>query len=71
MKILRKSKLFSDREKVPETIMKKAKESGVIQKDKSGNWRIIAMKKGEFWNAKYETREKAEAALSAYHANKH
>lgn len=71
MKGDKKQSEFSDREKVPEKILKKAKEDGVIQKDSDGNWRIISMKSGEYWNAKYSSREKAESALSAYHANKH
>lgn len=65
-------KTFSSgaREKVPERILEKAKKSGVIQKDTKGNWRIISLKSGEFWDAKYSSREKAESALAAYHANK-
>lgn len=65
-------KRFSDREKVPADIEKKAKEEGVIQKDKNGSWRIISLKTSpaEYWNAHYKTRESAEKALSAYHANK-
>ena len=64
-------KTFSEtREKVPEKILEKAKKDGVIQKDSDGNWRIISLKSGEFWNTKYSSREKAESALAAYHANK-
>lgn len=66
-----KKKIFSGREKVSKELLKEAKKSGVIQKDSNGNWRIISIKAGEFWDAKYETREKAEAALAAYHANRH
>lgn len=64
-------KTFSGREKVSKELLKEAKKSGVIQKDSNGNWRIISIQAGEFWDAKYETREKAEAALAAYHANRH
>lgn len=69
MIILRK---FSEREKVPSNIEKKAREEGVIQKDSNGSWRIISLKTSpaEYWNAHYKTRESAEKALSAYHANK-
>lgn len=67
----KKDKLFSGREKVSKENLKEAKKSGVIQKDSDGNWRIISLKAGEYWDAKYETREKAEAALAAYHANRH
>lgn len=66
-----KNKVFSGREKVSKELLKEAKKSGVIQKDSNGNWRIISIQAGEFWDAKYETREKAEAALAAYHANRH
>lgn len=66
------SKLFSNREKVPSDIEKKAREEGVIQKDSNGVWRIISLKThpAEYWNAHYKTKEDAERALSAYHANK-
>lgn len=65
-------KQFSDREKVPSDIAKEGKKSGVIQKDKNGVWRIISYKTNppEFWDAHYDTREDAEKALDAYHANK-
>lgn len=50
----------------------------VICQDAAGNWRIKGhagkgsnTKKLGYWKAKYETREKAEAALKAYFANKH
>lgn len=66
------SKSFSDREKVPVNIEKKARKEGVIQKDDKGRWRIISLKTSpaEYWNAHYKTRESAEKALAAYHANK-
>lgn len=60
----------SDREKVPASILEKAKKDGVVQKDSKGNWRIVAIKKREFWNAVYDSKENAEKALAAYHANK-
>lgn len=65
-------KQFSSREKVPSDIAKEGKKSGVIQKDKNGVWRIISYKTNppEFWDAHYDTREDAEKALDAYHANK-
>lgn len=68
--IILRQKLY--REKVPEDIARKAKESGVIQKDRSGDWRIISFKQSpaEFWDAHYDTREDAEAALRGYQANK-
>lgn len=41
-----------------------------IQKDAEGNWRIISNKTGAYWKPKYESEEKAKAALRAYHASK-
>lgn len=65
-------KSFSDREKVPAEIENKARKQGVIQKDSNGVWRIISLKThpAEYWDAHYKTREDAEKALGAYHANK-
>lgn len=68
-----KRKLYSSsREKVPSDIEKRAREEGVIQKDKSGKWRIVSLKTSpaEYWNAHYNTKKDAENALQAYHANK-
>lgn len=66
-----KIKRFSQsREKVPEAILEKAKKEGVVQKDSKGQWRIVAIAKKEFWNAVYDSKENAEKALAAYHANK-
>ena len=59
-----------DREKVPADILEKAKTEGVVQQDQDGNWRIISLKDGEFWNAHYQTKASAEAALRGYHAQK-
>lgn len=61
-----------NREKVPLEIAEKAKKDGVVQKDSSGNWRIISFKTNppEYWNAIYKSKESAEKALEAYHANK-
>lgn len=60
------------REKVPSSIERKVEQGdGVIQKY-GGSWRIVSMKTDppEFWNSHYHTREDAEKALSAYHANR-
>lgn len=65
------SKEFSEREKVPQDILEKAKKDGVIQKDHNGNWRIISLKKGEYWNAHYKTKDLASRSLRAYQASKH
>ena len=66
-----------DREVVPDDIAEEGRKSGVVQKDKNGNWRIISYKtktnksgKPEFWDAKYESKEAAEKALGGYFANK-
>ena len=69
MKLLRQ-KLFRD--KVPSDIAKEGKISGVVQRDKSGDWRIISYKTNppEFWDAHYKSKADAESALGAYHANK-
>ena len=71
-----KEKTYSskeNREIVPPEIIKKVKSGeGVIHKYR-GSWRIVSMKTNPptFWNAHYETREKAEAGLRAWAANNH
>lgn len=64
-------KRFSEREKVPSNIEKKAREEGVIQRDSNGSWRIISLKTSpaEYWNQHYKSKESAEKALKAYHSN--
>ena len=71
--IILRQKNYSGREKVPQSIAEKARKSGVVQKDSNGVWRIISLKTSpaEYWDAHYDTREDAEKALAAYHANKH
>jgi hypothetical protein len=70
------SKLFSrgfsagPREKVSAEMLKKAKTDGVVQKKPNGAWGIISIKAGEWWTPDYDTKDKAEKALQAYHANK-
>ena len=58
------------REVVPKKIVKKAKKSGVVQKDAEGNWRVINMHgpngQAIYWKPKYGSREKAENALKSY-----
>ena len=61
-----------NREIVPASIVKKVENGeGVIHKY-NGYWRIVSMKTNPptFWDAKYESKEKAENALSGYHASK-
>lgn len=48
----------------------KCEDGGCIEQDSSGNWRVISNKTGKYWPAKYESKEKAQAALRGYHANK-
>lgn len=64
------SREFSEREKVPQTILEKAKKEGVIQKDHNGDWRIISLRKGEYWDAHYKSKESASKSLRAYQASK-
>lgn len=58
------------REVVPKKIVKKAKKSGVVQKDAEGNWRVINMHgpngQAIYWKPKYGSKEKAENALKSY-----
>lgn len=46
-----------------------AKKNGVIYKGPDG-WHIISLRTGKDWSAIYKTKEKAEAGLRAYQANK-
>lgn len=76
--IVLRNKLYSrkkdpgDREIVPKDIAEKGRKEGVIQKDKNGKWRIISYKTDPptYWGSIFETREKAEEALKAYHSRK-
>ena len=47
----------------------KCPKSGCIKKS-GDKWRIISNKTGKLWPQKYETKEKAENALDAYHASR-
>jgi len=58
------------REKVSSEMLERAKTDGVVQKKPNGKWGIISINAGEWWTPDYDTRESAEAALAAYHANK-
>lgn len=61
----------SPRELVPKKIVKKAKRSGVIQKDQNGNWRIINMNAPQgpvFWAPKYKSKEACQRVLDSYHS---
>lgn len=45
-------------------------ESGCVEKDKNGKWRVISNKTGKYWPQEYKSEESAKNALSAYHASK-
>ena len=47
----------------------KCPKSGCIEKDASGNWRVIYNKTGKYWPQHYDSETNAENALKAYHAN--
>jgi hypothetical protein len=47
----------------------KCPDSGCITQ-RDGKWRIISNKTGKLWPQKYETKEKADNALDAYHASR-
>ena len=47
----------------------KCPDSGCITQ-RAGKWRIISNKTGKLWPQKYETKQKAEKALDAYHASR-
>jgi uncharacterized GH25 family protein len=68
--IILRNKEFSDRMEVSQADLEKAKTSGVVQKrPDNGKWGIIAIKKGLWWSQSYSSKENAEEALRAYHAN--
>ena len=64
-------KIFTSQNRLPvsEEDLEKAKIDGVVQKRPDGKWGIIAIKKGLWWSQTYNSRENAEKALRAYHAN--
>ncbi len=68
----RGNKKPGNRERVPESIVKKVMNGeGVIHKY-NGSWRIVSMKTNPptFWDSKYPSKEAAEGGLKAWHANK-
>ena len=67
-RIKRFSKIDTREDASPE-LLRKAKESGVIQKV-GDSWRIISIKKGKLWNAHYKSKSSAEAGLRGYQASK-
>ena len=61
---------------IRETIIKEDKsgkgkcpDTGCVKKS-GDKWRIISNKTGKMWPQKYDTKEKAESALDAYHASR-
>jgi hypothetical protein len=69
--IILRNKSYSEREKVPDDILEKAKKEGVVQKDHQGRWRIVSIQKKEFWDAIYPSKERGREALAAFHIHKH
>lgn len=62
--------LASNRLPVSDEDLEKAKTDGVVQKrPDNGKWGIIAIQKKLWWSQSYDSRENAENALRAYHAN--
>lgn len=57
-----------DREDASPELLEKAKTDGVVQKV-GDSWRIVAIKKRKLWDAHYASKEKAQAALAAYHCH--
>lgn len=70
IRLLRKKVDDLDRLPVSKSDLKKAKSDGVVQKRPDGKWGIISVGKKLWWSTSYSSREKAEAALRAYHASK-
>ncbi len=57
-----------NREDASQEVIEKAKKDGVVQKI-DGSWRIVAIKKGKLWRAKFQSKEKALNSLRYYHQN--
>lgn len=68
----RGNKKPGNREIVPDSIVKKVMDGEGVIHYYNGYWRIVSMKTNPptFWNAKYGSKEKAEAALRGYQSNK-
>lgn len=65
--IIIRNKTFTQQEKAPQWMLD---EEGVIHQDTDGSWRIVNRKKGTLWNARYKSKESAQAGLRGYFANK-
>ena len=73
MATYRTQRLYSkpdNREVASPELLEKAKKEGVVQKV-GNSWRIVAIKKARLWDAHYTSKEKAQAALRGYQAQKH
>jgi hypothetical protein len=57
-----------NREDASDELLERAKTDGVVQKV-GDSWRIVAIKKRKLWDAHYASKEKAQAALAAYHCH--
>ena len=67
---IRRFSKIDNREDASPELIEKAKKEGVIQKV-NGDWRIVSIKKGKLWSSHFDSKAKAQASLSAFHANKH
>ena len=61
-----------DRELTPKSIVKRVENGEGVIYQINGSWRIVSMKTNppSLWPSKFSSREKAEAALRGYQANK-
>jgi hypothetical protein len=61
-----------DRELAPKSIVKRVEDGEGVIYQINGSWRIVSMKTNppSLWPSKFSSREKAEAALRGYQANK-
>ncbi len=62
-----------DRELAPKSIVKRVENGEGVIYQINGSWRIVSMKTNppSLWPSKFSSREKTEAALRGYQANKH
>lgn len=45
-------------------------ETGCVEKDGNGNWRVISNKTGKYWPQTYDSEDDAKDAIKAYHAQR-
>ena len=59
----------ANKEEQKKTAKDMCPESGCIGKKPNGKWGVVSNKTGDWWPANYDTKEKAESALKAYHVH--